>query len=83
MAAKAGVPTLPVFITMEDTDKTGDDGYPIQAYTINILPAIYPKKDSSVRENAAYMKSENARLWKECYESFYKIKLVYTTEDKK
>lgn len=82
MAAKSGAPVLPVFITMEDTDKIGGDGYPVQAYTIHILPAIYPAKDKSVRDNLAYMKYENARLWRECYESFYKIKLRYTTEDK-
>ena len=82
MAAKSGVPVLPVFITMEDTDKIGGDGYPVQAYTIHILPAIYPAKDRIVRDNLAYMKYENARLWRECYESFYKIKLRYTTEEK-
>ena len=82
MAAKAVVPVLPVFITMEDTNKIGGDGYPVQAYTIHILPAIYPKADKSVRENVSYMKYENSRLWRDCYESFYKIKLRYTTEDR-
>lgn len=80
MAAKAGVPVLPVFITMNDTDTLDSDGYPTQEYTINILPAIYPDSQKSVRENTREMMDKNYNAWKECYESFYNIKLVYTTE---
>ena len=35
-AARNNVPVLPIFITMEDSEIIGDDGFPIQEYTINI-----------------------------------------------
>ena len=79
-AAKEHVPVLPLFITLEDTDKTGADGLPVQAYTVHVLPAIFPDEGLSLRENTERMCRENYRLWKETYESFYGIKLEYTTE---
>ena len=82
-AATAGVPLLPFFITMEDTDRIGKDGFPIQAYTVHILPAIKPDASLSVRENAARMCDHNSRVWKETYESFYGCPLTYTTENSK
>ena len=39
-AVKNNVPVLPIFITLEDTDKQDADGLPIQAYTVHILPAL-------------------------------------------
>ena len=80
MAAKANTPVLPVFITMNDTNTLDCDGYPTQEYTIHIFPAIYPDKQKSVRENSSEMMEKNSKAWKECYESFYNIELVYTTE---
>lgn len=79
-AVKEKVPVLPVFITLEDTDKLGGDGLPIQAYTVHILPVIYPDENLSVRENSEAMCRRNYELWKETYEKFYGIKLEYTTE---
>ena len=79
-AVEANVPVLPMFITMEDTDKIGGDGFPIQAYTLNILPAIFPDPNKSAKENAEEMKNKNYEAWKKCYEDFYKIPLTYTTE---
>lgn len=76
-AARMNVPVLPIFITMEDTDKVGVDGYPIQAYTINIAKPIYPVEGKKLNENIDYMMEENARVWKEIYEDFYKIPLEY------
>ena len=40
-AVESNVPVLPIFITMEDSDLIDGDGFPVQKYTINILPAIY------------------------------------------
>ncbi len=79
-AAKAGVPVLPIFITTEDTDKIGEDGFPILAYTVHVLPAIYPSPDKNVRLNTEEMCVKNYQLWKEIYESVYGIPLSYTTE---
>ena len=79
-AVKNNVPVLPIFITLEDTEKYDADGLPIQAYTVHILPALYPDATLSTREDAERLCRENYRLWKETYESFYGKKLEYTTK---
>ena len=79
-AVKNQVPVLPIFITLEDTDRYDADGLPIQAYTVNILPAIYPDSTLSTREDSDRMCRENYKLWKKTYESFYGKKLEYTTD---
>ena len=65
---------------MEDSDIVGEDGFPIQEYTINIGEPIYPSAELSERENTEIMKEKNFAVWKEIYEEFYKIPLEYTTE---
>ena len=78
-AVKNNVPVLPVFITMEDSDIVGPDGFPVQSHTINIGKPIYPKENQDSKTNIDYMKSENSRVWKEIYESTYGVSLTYTT----
>ncbi|MBE6632216.1 MAG: 1-acyl-sn-glycerol-3-phosphate acyltransferase [Ruminococcaceae bacterium] len=80
-AVKNGAPVLPFFITMEETDRIGADGFPILAYTVNILPPIYPKEGANLREDTKRMCEENFELWKECYENFYGIPLKYGNEE--
>lgn len=80
LATKNNVPVIPIFITMEDSDIVGEDGFPIQEYTINIGEPIYPSAELSERENTEIMKEKNFAVWKEIYEEFYKIPLEYTTE---
>lgn len=80
MAVKSKVPVIPSFITMEDTDKLSEDGYPIQAFTVWFLPPIYPKEEFNDKQNMEYIKEENYRLWKETYEKFYNKELVYGEE---
>ena len=84
MASKNNVPVIPIFITMEDSDIIGDDGEPVQEYTVNIAKPIYPNENLSIKENTEKMREENAKVWKEIYENFYKMPLEYTTikEDK-
>ena len=76
-AAKSMVPVVPLFITMEDSDRLDDAGFPIQAYTVHILPPIIPDPRLSLRENCAAMKQKNEELWKETYEAVYGIPLSY------
>ena len=83
IAAKNGVPVLPCFITMQDSEKMGEDGFPIQEYTIHIAPPLYPKEDKSVKENAAFLMEENGRVWRDIYEKAYGIPLTYPTEKEK
>lgn len=79
-AAKSGVPVLPCFITMKDSDIMGEDGYFVQEYTIHISPPIYPEDGLNYRKNMAKMMDENYAVWKEIYEREYQIPLTYTTE---
>lgn len=76
-AVTSGVPVLPMFITMEDSDVLAPDGFYVQKYTVNILPPIYPKPEFSKKENAEYLMKENYNAWVKTYEEFYKTKLVY------
>lgn len=80
LATRNNVPVIPVFITMEDSDIIGEDGFPIQEYIINIEEPIYPNDELSEKENAEIMKEKNYEVWKNVYEDFYKIPLEYTTE---
>ena len=78
-ASRNNVPVLPIFITMEDSEIMGDDGFPIQEYTINIAKPIYPDPKLKEKENSNIMKEKNFEVWKQIYEDFYKIPLEYTT----
>lgn len=82
LATRNNVPVIPIFITMQDSDKIGDDGFPIQEYIVNIAEPIYPDENLSEKENTVIMKEKNSEVWKEIYEDFYKIPLTYTTENK-
>ena len=83
IASRNMVPVIPIFITMEDSNLVGDDGFTIQEYTINIGKPIYPNKKLSEKENTKSMKEKNAEVWKEVYEDFYKVPLTYTTPPEK
>lgn len=77
LAARNNVPVIPIFITMQDSDIIGDDGFPVQEYIINIEKPIYPEDNLSERQNMEKMKNKNYEKWKEIYEDFYKIPLEY------
>lgn len=81
-AAKNNVPVLPCFITMRDTDQIGDDGFPIQAYTLHVAKPIYPDNNLSVNENINMLRDKNYQIWKDIYEDFYKIPLKYLCDEK-
>ena len=80
IAAKNSVPIVPFFITMENSDKIGSDGFPVMAYHIHIEKPIYPDKNLSVKENADIMMKKNFVCWKDVYEKFYNKPLEYTTD---
>ncbi|MBP5466745.1 MAG: 1-acyl-sn-glycerol-3-phosphate acyltransferase [Clostridia bacterium] len=77
LAVKSKVPVIPVFITMEDSAKTGADGFKLQEYTVWFLPPLYPKEELSDKENAEYLKTENFGCWKKLYEEVYGVPLIY------
>lgn len=82
-AVKNNVPVLPLFITMEDSENVGQDGFKIQEYTIHISKPIYPQKDKTMLENIKLLMEENYDIWKNIYETTYNIPLTYETKLKK
>lgn len=80
-AVNAGVPVLPTFITMSDSDIPGEGGFPVQEYTIHIGKPIYPVPGRTPAENVQYMMEKNSEWWKEVYEKTYGLPLTYTTEN--
>lgn len=74
------VPVIPCFITMTDSDKISPDGSFFQEYTFHIMPAIYPDKNKTVKENAKFICEKNYQLCKEKFEEVYKTPLTYLTE---
>ena len=82
-AVESKVPVLPIFITMNDSDKIGGDGFPIQEYTLHFLPAIYPDPEKSTKENMEMLKDKNYAAWKEVYEKVYGIPLTYSCDPDK
>ncbi|MEG1582153.1 MAG: lysophospholipid acyltransferase family protein [Clostridia bacterium] len=79
-AFQSNVPVLPCFITMEDSDIIGDDGFFVQEYTIFVEKPIYVDNTLNMAENIDLMKRKNFEVWKNIYEKFYNTKLEYTTE---
>lgn len=80
-AVESNVPVLPIFITMNDSEVIGGDGFPLQEYTLHFLPAIYPDKEKSAKENMEILRDKNYAAWKEVYESTYGLPLTYNTAD--
>ena len=80
-SAKNDVPVLPCFITMRDTENIGEDGFPIQEYTVHISEPIYPDKNLPYRKQVDKLRSDNYEVWKEIYERVYQMPLEYTTID--
>lgn len=77
LAVRNNAPVVPIFITLQDGDTIDGDGFFVQEYTLNILPAIYPDATLSGAEAKEKMKNENYGAWVKVYEDFYGIPLTY------
>lgn len=82
-AVTNNVPLIPIFITMEDTEKIGDDGFPIQAYTVNIGKCIYADENLSQKDNINMLSEKYHEFCVDTYEKFYNTKLKYNTKEGK
>ncbi len=82
IAVRCGAPVVPCFITFEDTDRLGEDGFPILSYTPHVGAPIYPDPTLSRREAAKKMRDENEAFCRATYERVYGIPLRYTTAPK-
>ncbi len=80
LAVRNKAPIVPIFITMEDSDVIDGDGFPVQEFTLHILPAIYPDPTLSPTEAKAKMNKENYEAWVAVYEEVYGKPLVYSEE---
>jgi len=78
LAVRNKAPIVPVFITMEDSDVLDGDGFFVQAYTLHILPAIYPNETLSYMDAKRDMKKKNYEAWVKTYEDFYGKSLRYS-----
>lgn len=78
LAVKNNRPIVPIFITMNDSDILDEDGFWVQEYTVNILPAIYPDEKLSLSEAKKKMNTENYKTWVKTYEEFYNKSLAYS-----
>ena len=79
-ASRNNVPVIPIFITMEDSDIIGEDGFPVQEYIVNISEPIYPDENLTEKQNTERLLNQNFEIWKNIYENFYGIPLVNTTK---
>ncbi|MBQ3551205.1 MAG: 1-acyl-sn-glycerol-3-phosphate acyltransferase [Clostridia bacterium] len=77
LAVRNNAPVVPIFITMEDGDLLDGDGFPVQEYTLHILPAIYPDEGLSHLEARRDMKAKNYEAFVKAYEEFYQKPLEY------
>lgn len=82
MAERSGVPVIPFFISMEDGEDVDEEGYPVQMYTVHILPAVYPtKKEGQTRRQTVWeMNQAVFRGMKETYEMAYGCPLRYGSD---
>lgn len=76
-AAENNIPVIPIFITMENSDRIGRNGFFVQGYTVFIEKPIYPFAGITKREQAVDMRDRNYKCWKNIYEKFYGIPLEY------
>ena len=80
IAVRRSVPVVPCFITFVDTDRIGDDGFPILSYTPHVGAPIYPDPTLRSKDAAEKMRAANEAFCRETYERAYGIPLTYTTE---
>lgn len=82
IAARAGVPVLPTFVTMKDDEtKLDEHNYPLQHYTLHVMPPVYPDKTLSEKQAAEKMKEDAFALYKAKYEEVYGVPLAYFEEE--
>jgi len=77
LAALSNAPIIPCFITMKDSEFQAPDGSYYQEFTLHIMPAIFPDKNKSVKENTKFLMDKNFEVCRQKYEEAYNMKLEY------
>ena len=57
----------------------GEDGSPVQEYTVHIGKPIYVDDKLSMKEKINLMRDSNYNFWKETYKKAYGIDVKYDT----
>ncbi len=78
IAVRAGVPVLPTFVTMKDDEtKLDEHNYPLQHYTLHIMPPVYADTSLNEKQAAEKMRQDTFALYKAKYEEVYGVPLTY------
>lgn len=81
IAVRAGVPVLPAFVTMKDDEtKLDEHNYPLQHYTLHIMPPVYADASLNEKQAAEKMRQDTFALYKAKYEEVYGVPLAYSEE---
>ena len=83
IAYRANVPVIPTFITMQDSETLGEDGYPLQRHTLHIMPPVYPDPSLGEKKGAEVMLNVAFSAVKAKYEEVYGVPLSYETQEEK
>ncbi len=83
IAYRANVPVIPTFITMQDSETLGEDGYPLQRHTLHIMPPVYPDPSLGEKKGAEVMLNAAFSAVKAKYEEVYGVPLSYETQEEK
>ncbi len=81
IAYRANVPVIPTFITMQDSETLGEDGYPLQRHTLHIMPPVYPDPALGEKKGAEAMMNATFSAVKAKYEEVYAVPLTYATQE--
>ena len=81
MAYKAGVPVLPVFISMQDdSSRLDENGYPVQRHTVHVLPPIYPNLELGEKAGSQDLLDRAQAAYQVAYEAAYGKPLTYACD---
>jgi 1-acyl-sn-glycerol-3-phosphate acyltransferase len=72
-AKEFGVPIIPCFVEMRETDGTDRDGFKNIKHIIHVLPPIYPEREGDTRAIYMYMKETDMMAKRSCYEAVYGV----------
>lgn len=80
IAVKNGVPVVPCFITMADTQKLDADGYPVQEYTPHVGAPIYVPEGMGKRQAREYLRTQVEKFNHDTYTRVYGKPATYGTD---
>ncbi len=80
LAVRYGVPVIPVFITMQDSELIGADGFPVQIYTPHVGKPIYPNAELGKKAASEELARQHLAFCNETYENFYGEPPKYMTK---